>query len=167
MSEYLDKFDKNLIYSYVSCLAGKAKMMEWSSDEEDSEKVSELRCKNCFYLIWFLYRYILGCETYEQACEYATEEILKKYKLYSRLHNNMIYIGVNKELDFYKVSDMKIILEILYHRYALFQQIECFMRHTYSERITVRYKRAKELKEKYIKVYLKTREKSKEGGKNW
>ena len=51
MWEYLDKFDKNLIYSYVSCLAGKAKMMEWSSDEEDSEKESELRCKNCFYLI--------------------------------------------------------------------------------------------------------------------
>jgi len=167
MWEYLDSFNKNLIYSYVSCLTGETRIMEWSSDDEDSEKTDEMCCKNCFYLIWFLYRYVFGCETYEQACEYATEDVLKKYKLYSRLHNRMIYIGTNKELEFYKVEDMKIILEILYKRYALFQQIECFMKHTSGDVKTLRYKRAAALKETYIKAYLRIREKSKEGRKRW
>lgn len=167
MWEFLDSFNKNLIYTYVSCLSGKTRMMEWSLDEEDSDKKDELYCKNCFYLIWFLYRYILGCETYEEACEYATEEIMKKYKLYSRLHNRMIYIGTNKELEFYKIEDMKIILEILYKRYALFQQIDCFMNHTSSDVKTLRYRKAAQLKEKYINAYLKIREKTKEGRKHW
>ena len=95
---------------------------------------AESKRNNAFYIIWFVFRYVLGCVTLEQAELMATEEVLKKYKLVSLFHQRHIYIGVYglNEIYFYKYNegDINIVLEILYNRYDFFEQLECFIRRT-------------------------------------
>lgn len=137
MWEYLDRLDLNLLYRYAQIVSGEASYLrepnKSTSSTEDKNTNSD-RCQKGFYLFWFVFRYILKCETLEQALEYANEETLRKYCLlgYVKTRNAVMYIGLenNKDVHFSKVEDTKIILEILYHRYSLLEQLLCYARHT-------------------------------------
>lgn len=100
---------------------------------EDKEYYrSEMQKRQGYYLMWFVYRHVLGCDTLEKAKEYATEEILRQYRLWNFIWNSKMYVGIKgiNEMRFWKVEDMAIILEILYYRYEFFEQMECFIRNT-------------------------------------
>lgn len=156
MWNYLDEMNRNLLYKYFDLLSGKEKQINYTKDK-DNEDLDDIKCKDGFYLIWFLYRYILGCETLEQAWEHDHEEVLKKYKLYwSYLHKKRIYIGLNREILLYQPADVRVILEIVYKRYNVIQQIECFIVHTNETQRSnnnMRVKRAVELEKEYIRSY--------------
>lgn len=138
---FLDKMDKNLLYLYVSNLAnGNRKSLYLPSEtgvsSRDEVINAEKRRKSAFYLIWFVYRWVLGCETLEQAEQYANEETLKRYNLTSLFGHNQkrIYIGVYGVNEIYlydyKSGDLNIVLEILYNRYDFIEQLECYIRRT-------------------------------------
>lgn len=153
---YLDKMDKNLLYSYAQVLAGERKELHIIRSESDIEQAERKR-KMTYYLTWFVYRYILECNTLEKALEYASEETLKKYKLYSYIIHGNIYIGVDKEVCIRKPEDIGIVLEILYKRYDLFKQLKCYIRHTKG----IRKKRCEAVLERYKQFaedYVRCRE---------
>lgn len=143
--KYLDKFDGNLIFSYIKSLTTKKSsrfinpysVNETGDEERDEFNKAELRRKTAFYLYWYVFRYVLGCETVEDAIPYANEETLKKYKIHNfmkdtnKLKSGWFYIGIhNEEISLYKPEDIKTILEILYNRYDFFEQLECFLRNS-------------------------------------
>lgn len=147
--EYLDKMDKNLLYIYVkslykgSCVSLSRQLFDLNNQiyEDCPEKnelyIAEKWKETGYYLIWFVYRYVLKCKTFEEAEMYATEEILKKYRLIPFFLRRRLYIGVYgmNEIYLYKakkddMEDVKIVLEILYNRYDFFEQLECFIRRT-------------------------------------
>lgn len=137
MWEFLDTMDKNLLYSYAQVLSGKKKQIQMHlpkaqreyMTELDEIRITEEYRNRAYYLIWFVYRYVLGCKTLEETKPYANEETLKKYRLLSYILHNSLYVGVDKEICFRKAEDIDIILEILYNRYDFFEQMECFIRH--------------------------------------
>lgn len=138
--DYLDKMDKNLLYLYASMIAKgrqNQKLFPPSNTgnaERDELLDAENRRKTAFYLVWFVYRWVLGCETLEQATKYANEETLKRYKLISLFRHNLrrIYVGIyginEIYLYNYKKGDLDIVLEILYNRYDFLEQLECYIR---------------------------------------
>lgn len=162
MWDYLDKMNHNLLYKYAAVLSGKRRTFYSKNAEKDESVNAEEKKKNVCYLIWFVYRYILQCRTLEETIPYQNEEILKKYKLSSFFINNAVFI-CNDEIYFRKKKeDIAIILEILYGRYTLWEQFDCFIRNTTG----VRRKRCIAAKEKYWNIYqdyLKKEEKRKEG----
>lgn len=136
MWNYLDVMDKNLLYSYSHVMSGHIKQICSSKavkddlTEEEKLQIMEQSKNRAYYLIWFVYRYVLQCATLEEALKYANKETLKKYRLLSYIQNSCIYLGMNGEIPFRNPEDIEIILEILYNRYLLFGQLECFMKHT-------------------------------------
>lgn len=161
--DYLDEMDKNLLYIYAKALTGKNSRTSFSqlhtalnSEKNASEEVKEFEAaeaskKQAFYIIWFVYRYVLGCDTLEKALMYTSEDFLKEYKLYSFLKKRKIYIGIYGMNEVYlyncKNGDLEIILDILYNRYNFFEQLECFIRHTEGTAKTTRARCIKALKE--------------------
>lgn len=139
---YLDKMDKNLLYLYASKLVKNGHNQNLyvpsstGNAECDELLDAESRRKSAFYLIWFVYRWVLGCETLEQAELYANAETLKRFKLISLFGHNQkrIYIGIyginEIYLYDYKNGDLNIVLEILYNRYDVLEQLECYIRRT-------------------------------------
>ncbi len=140
---FLDEMDKNLLYFYAKGLNSDTSTVHFQNfnvppvgitSEQEEILDAEQRRKTAFYIIWFVFRYVLGCETLEQAEALATEEIMQKYKLVSFLHKRRIYIGVYgiNEIYLYKYNegDLNIVLEILYNRYDFFEQLECYIRRT-------------------------------------
>lgn len=158
MWEYLDVMDKNLLYIYARVLAGEGSCLRLTHNANSDEVTTtaaqdeEIR-KKFYYLIWFVFRYVLGCETLEQALAYSNDEyeqLLEKFaldRLFSerKKDERRLYIGVNKDVSFYRIDDMRIILEILYNRYNLWEQLDCFIRNTKN----MRQKRCIEAKARY------------------
>ena len=58
---------------------------------------------------------------------------MQKYRIYSYVKNAYIYVDLDAELVF-RESDIAIILEILYNRYNIIEQLECFARNTHNHR---------------------------------
>lgn len=141
--DFLDVMDKNLLYEYAKVMSGQKKQlhMDDHSEKEDSyyEDIRRLeqRRKTAYYLIWFVFRYLLGCKTYEETIPYQTKEILQKYKVFSYIKNDYIYIDADGKITLHKLEDICIALEIIYHRYGLFEQMECYIRNTKKHRRTV------------------------------
>lgn len=146
--DYLDRMNHNLLYKYAAVLSGKKRHFYNTDAEKDVSVNAEEKKKNACYLIWFVYRYILQCETLEETVPYRNEDILKKYKLKSLLKHETVFI-CNDEIRFRKTEDIAIILEILYGRYTLWEQFDCFIRNTTG----IRRKRCIAAKEKYWKMY--------------
>lgn len=143
MWSFLDRVDKNLLYNYTQVLSGKKRRI-YSADMEKTEeskyKHAEKAKYQILYLVWFVYRYVLECDTLEKALEYANEETLKKYRLYTSMLHGAVYFGIYNDISCRKAEDIVIVLEILYNRYDFFEQIECYIRHTQN----LRQARAKE-----------------------
>lgn len=153
--DFLDVFDKNLLYEYAQVLTGRKKQIRFMSQnvitEYEEMEQAEKKKKKAYYLIWFVYRYILRCKTLDEAMQYANTETLTKFRLSSYVLNATIYIGngLDKELCFRKIEDIEMILEILYNRYDFFEQLDCFQRHT----IKYRQKKCLSVIEKYQEIY--------------
>lgn len=114
--------DKNLLYKYGLYVSGAVKEMKHEKDEE-------LCNKEGFYLFWFVYRYILGCETLEEALKYNNRETLVKYGLFPYVREGRyMYVGYADNKVMLKEVDVVTILEILYNKYHFFEQMECFCR---------------------------------------
>lgn len=157
--DFLDEMNYNLLYTYASKLtkAGHNQGFYIPSDtgdvEVDKALDAEAKRKSAYYLIWFVYRYVLKCETFEEAEKFATSDILDKYKLATLFNYNQkrIFLGIyglneiylyNKKE--YNKNDIGIVLEILYNRYDYFEQLECFIRKTdsSSKKTRIRCERA-------------------------
>lgn len=160
MWEYLDKMDKNLLYDYAQLFSSRKKNLCFfgRSDEELTEQEvhqREVEAKDkTFYLIWFVYRYVLGCETLEEALQYDAKEVLDTYKLKALIgvssSQNTLYVGIDKECMLRKYEDMPIVLEILYKRLNFWEQLDCFIENINTGKITSqRYKRCIEARERY------------------
>lgn len=148
---YLDEMDKNLLYMYAAMLVKRGNHQlyipsDTGNEERNDMLDAEAKRKSAFYIIWFVYRYVLGCETLEQAEKYADVETLKRYRLTSLFEHNKrrIYIGaygLNEiYLYNYKGGDLNIVLEIIYKRYDYFEQLECFLRRTEGTARTLRFR---------------------------
>lgn len=148
MWDYLDKMNHNLLYKYADVLSEKKRHFYNKDSEKDISVNAEEKKKNVCYLIWFVYRYILQCRTLEETIPYQNQEILKKYHLHSLIKHESVFI-CNSEICFRKPEDIAIILEILYGRYTLWEQFDCFIRNTKG----VRQKRCIVAKEKYWNIY--------------
>ena len=161
---FLDKVDKNLLYLYARDLLRDSRTpiflqlytytTQEVADEERCDLMNaEARRKNAYYIIWFVFRYVLGCDTLEKALQCATQETMDTYMLTSLLHKRHIYIGVYgiNEVYLYKhkegENDLHIVLDILYHRYDFFEQLECFIQRTEGSSRTTRNRCMKTLKE--------------------
>ena len=145
--EYLDKIDKNLLYTYAKGLTkeNQIKLSRQLFDITNQTDNDLLENKNyyiaekwkevAYYLMWFVFRYVLKCETYEQAEQCVTKELLDKYNLLYLFEKRRFYIGVYGINEIYlniadeDLEDVKVVLEILYNRYEFFEQLECFIRH--------------------------------------
>ena len=148
MWKYLDRFDGNILYSYAYDEGFKN---SFKNDEKSIDCVREENNRRIFYLIHFVYRYILGCRTYEETIPFQTQETIKKYNLEKfffnpNKSNNSRSGGVPVELTigneligfisftynsrkFHK-RDLEVILKILYYRYNLPEQIDCYIQTT-------------------------------------
>lgn len=152
---FLDKMDKNFLYAYAEDLFSSNKnssnyMKFYTNAETEHQETQEIlydetKKKEACYIIWFVYRYVLGCETLEQALEYATTATFKKYKLQSILrHGGYVHIGLGSDkIGLYSEADISVILEIIYNRYDFFEELDCFLRHTEGNSNGVRRKKAK------------------------
>ncbi len=150
MWDFLDVMDKNLLYKYMELLSGKKNHIYGVDYHVSKEMQQEQRKQTACYLIWFTYRYVLNCKTLEETVPYQNKEILKKYKLLSFITNTAVFL-CNDEICFRKPEDITMILEILYNRYDLWEQFDCFIRNTEG----IRRKRCVKAKEKYQEIYKK------------
>jgi len=155
---FLDRVDKNLLYVYARSLSkrnSKAnyqtlyKIGEDCCNDEVDFKCAEKRREIAFYAVWFVYRYVLACETLEQALRFANEETLIEYKLSPFFSKRHIYIGAYglKEVYLYYEEDIKIVLEILYNRYDFWEQLSCFVKHTKDTKRTTHKRCLQNIKE--------------------
>jgi hypothetical protein len=79
--DFLDEFNKNLLYEYALSLSHKKGF-------QHPETAIEVK-RQTYYLLWFVYRHILGCKTYEDTIPYQTKAVLEKYHLQGRLSKGM------------------------------------------------------------------------------
>jgi hypothetical protein len=133
--DFLDDFKKNLVYNYVLTYGSQNRGTTIPMVEEQ-----EMGYKSRAYIMFFVYRYVLKCETFEQAEKLVTIDNLKKYKLYlyfksdrsieedsKRLFSigndifGTVLLGSRTEEGI--VLNAKIFLEILYNRYNYLEQI--------------------------------------------
>lgn len=156
MWDYLDKMDKNLLYEYATVLTGRKKSMQWFNRTEGEMSEDEQRRRevegrsNSLYLIWFVYRYVLGCDTLEKALSCNLEEVLTKYRLRILIEHKLLYLGIDKDIPLWKDEDVRIILMILYNRLGFWEQLDCFIENAGTgNRINIRQKRCMEAKRRY------------------
>ncbi len=146
---YLDTMNYNLLYAYAEVLSGKKSRIEWTllaeqretredlaewERENEAEKAKETRRKNIWYLFYVVFRYVLGCETYEEALAYADYETLKKFRLSQYLQTKALFIGFGEYTFHFDTNlkckeDIDIILDILYHRIVGIDQFACALTH--------------------------------------
>lgn len=124
----LDIINKELIYSYAFILNGKKGTYE-HIEEEMLKENPVVKRDRAFYIIWFVFYYVLGARTYEEAIKLATPELLKEYKLTTFLTN------INGKCDAFlglklmiRAEDIDILLECMYERYNLGDCIRCYIR---------------------------------------
>ena len=131
--DFLDRFNGNFLYRYFGNIKNIRKV-------EISEE------KEIYYYLWFLFRYVLECETYEQALKYTDLESVKKYGIarffYKQIggKQTLLTIGNSEfgELRLYEwniqraagiTMYLQIVLDIMYNRYNFLQQIDCYISH--------------------------------------
>lgn len=134
--KFLDDTDLNAIYAYVGVLNGDYRRIsvvqfEYYIDKyvEENDKLTFNKidvCQNCYYIIWYAYRYILKCKTLKEAKMYADSNTIEALKLGSIIRSRKLFICNDCNLYFAKESEMPVILEILYGRYDLKQQLNCY-----------------------------------------
>lgn len=125
MWTFLDKMNYNILYEYADVIAGTKSNLDLHSTDEDE------RQKKAYYIINFVYKYVLNCETLEEALSCTSDDLLKKYHLKHFLDHYYLYVGIGEyKRPFYRTSDMAMILEILYNRYDFWEQLDCFCRNT-------------------------------------
>lgn len=141
--DYLDKMDKNALYLYAQSfkspngkqLCRKAVNPVYTGNQENDDFYENTnRCKTAFYIIWFVFRYVLECETLEDAKKCISQETLTKYKLNSLFSKRDLFLGVYGvgEIYLYKPleGDLDVVLEILYNRLDFFEQMELFIKYS-------------------------------------
>lgn len=127
--KYLDTFQSNLLYIYCNCLENRTESVTLNDKNSDFGFSCEESNNRIYYIIWFVFRYCLECETLEQALQQNFEEIIDDYRLRQFFSARRIYIGSED----YKiklnnaVGDLPILLEIIYGRYDVIKQLECFI----------------------------------------
>lgn len=149
---FLDKNNMNLLYKYTDVLVGnqtyvvlksstsrretenqasiKPYLHSITNQEETANRITSEQREDVYYLIWFIYYYVLNCKTLEQALEQDHIKILQEWQLYKYIWNKYIYIGGDVlSLPLNRKRDIKIILEILYNRYSVIEQYECYLNH--------------------------------------
>ncbi|MBR0542356.1 MAG: hypothetical protein IJK26_09150 [Clostridia bacterium] len=136
--DFLDEWKPNLLYQYAE-----------GSSQKYNHTAYLTTSQNAYYLIWFVYRYVLECETLEAALQYANLKTLNDYSLLrvfrarAELENSLIVFG-NPQfglLEFGSAKSQKeageakivkclcLVLEILYNRYNYLEQLECCVKH--------------------------------------
>lgn len=156
MWDYLDEINLNLLYRYAYLITGKYRQMFSAVSGETIERLKEKKCRDSFYLIWFVYKYVLECDTLEEALKHTDIDTLKRYKLNSLLEQHYMYIGFEKEIVFRRCEDIFPILEILYNRYPLWKQIVCTEKYGSAKRKG----QCKRIRQKYIKMIKIYKEKN-------
>ena len=156
---FLDVTNMNLLYKYADVLAGNQcyiilktsesgakKQTDTENDQKDTLVKSYIHnmtnCKSSFsrisveqreavyYLIWFVYYYVLQCKTLDEALKQDHHKVLQEWGLYKFIYNKYIYLGGDAcILPLNREKDVAIILEILYNRYSVIEQFECYLRH--------------------------------------
>lgn len=139
--DFLDDFKKNLICNYIITYKSNNKRNIIETVEEQELGYQKTKA----YMMYFIYRYVLKCETFEQAEKLVTVENLKKYKLYFQFKSNrsreekdkkLFSVGndmfgtvfLGSRVDAGIVLNAKIFLEILYNRYNYLEQINLVIR---------------------------------------
>lgn len=124
MWDFLDKTNFNLLYEFTEVLSGNTGYCVWNSKDEIEDR------ENVYYLIWFIYYYILGCDTLEKALALNSEAIFHYFHLMTYLKHEYIFFGSGElKISLSRKKDVAIILEILYNRYSFTEQLQCFIRH--------------------------------------
>lgn len=155
---FLDVANMNLLYKYADVLSGNQcylvlkPSIKGKKDQSDKENKKEdaikLYIQNMtngksnasritpeqreavYYLIWFIYYYVLECKNLEDALLQDHIKVLKEWGLYKFIFNKYIYLGGDAcFLPLNREKDIEIILEILYNRYSVIEQFECYLRH--------------------------------------
>lgn len=98
--------------------------------KERKHKITPEQKEQVYYLFWFVYYYILGCKTLEQALEQDHQTVLEEWKLQKYISNQYIFLGGDVcIIPLSRNVDVEIILEILYNRYDTYEQLNCYLRH--------------------------------------
>lgn len=149
---FLEKKNMNLLYKYTDVLVGNQSYIAWKSpvnrieNDIQASLISRIKMittqetltnsatneqrEGVYYLLWFVYRYVLECETLEQALEQDHIKVLQEMLLYRFIQDKYIYIGGEfLYIPLSRKKDIKIILEILYNRYSIIEQFECYLKH--------------------------------------
>ncbi len=161
MWDYLDKMDKNVLYTYAALLSANSRHhfehlhSRVGKDEELTEKEiheREVSDRNVrLYLVWFVYRYILGCRTLDEALVKPVDEVFGKYKLKQIVFGKQIYIGIDGDIPLYREEDVPIILEILYKRLGFWEQLDLFIeKGGKNGKKSIRQTRCLEAKKRYM-----------------
>lgn len=180
--DFLDDFDGNALYFYANgANCGDNSLRFYNTTPEEAKKTM-------FYLFWFVFRYVLDCKTYEEAVKRSDDETLRAYNLSCFIEKNRVnytseskcemFIG-NGEIGAISLSSsfegikkasqeqrdslkkqaiVRTILQILYNRYNILEQIECFARcndeqtKETNRHKSTRYVQAMELRDKYLQM---------------
>lgn len=124
--DFLDKFNGNLLYNCAG-----------------SKKYTFADMNEVYYYIWFLYRYVLGCETLEEALQYANAKTMKELGIgrcfiTKEDQKSTLVLGneafgtlvlCTHDVGKKPVIFLKIVLEILYGRYNYLEQLECYIKY--------------------------------------
>lgn len=141
--DFLDKFDANLLYQYAEGASVKYHTTYFNS------------ANDMYYLIWFVFRHVLNCKSYEEALKYAQVQTFQKYGIIKSLYyeeeeqkKNLLTIG-DKEFGVININvytsslfkkeksskksktqkTIEFILDVLYHRYNYLEELECYIKH--------------------------------------
>ena len=150
MWDFLDKMNYNLLYCFADNVAGNTTYNVWNSKDEYEQK------QNILYLIWFIYRYILQCETLDDALNIDGISVLSYFNLYtSCFTRGQLFLGGGEyKICLSRRNDINVILEILYNRYEFPEQLDCFLRHQKNKKDR-RSEKCLMLKDLYIKLRVK------------
>ena len=142
---YLDEMNYNVLTLYAHLLSSDNKQPNLSLFDSDNEYMIR---NTIYYYINFVYRYILQCDTLEDAQSQNHDEILEKYHLRNFFIKNKLFINTGKrKIIFSKESDITIVLEIIYKKYNDYEQLLCFERNSDQNRKKIAQLAIKEIKE--------------------
>lgn len=164
---YLEQFNGDLLYAFASRFdvasdeGGKhTKSLQFSCDEMREDDISH----TTYYLIYFVYKFVLGCNTLDEAMKYANVETFRKYNLTGFFGKNLAITLGNEAFGTVELSlriagsemngDTKMfsgyvatILEIVYCKYNYLEQLDCFIRHNQPKK-----KRSQKYKSKKVQA---------------
>ena len=128
--DFLDEFNGNFLYKFVS-----------------NKHLTFTDSKEIYYYLWFFYRYVLECKTYEEALQYTDIASIKKYNLVRFFYKKndskgqkiltigdeafgeLMLCALNVTQIDLIVASLQATLEILYGRYNYLEQIDCYISH--------------------------------------